>query len=140
MQLELTALGVRCRLQLLDLLGQHLGRLHGLGCLCDLGLLLGERRAGLLVVGRAYLPGRFRLLLLVFGLRVALLPLLLFALRLRTIHGDRFPYPVGKEKACSRFHVGNRLLVRHKRRSGEIAQRVLNPFAHAATSNTFRSG
>lgn len=118
MQLELTALGVRCRLQLLDLLGQHLGRLHGLGCLCDLGLLLGERRAGLLVVGRAYLPGRFRLLLLVFGLRVALLPLLLFALRLRTIlptiHGDRFPYPVGKEKACSRFHVGNRLLVRHK--------------------------
>ena len=118
MQLELAAPGVRCRLQLLDLLGQHLGRLHGLGCLCDLGLLLGERRAGLLVVGRAYLPGRFRLLLLVFGLRVALLPLLLFALRLRTIlptiHGDRFPYPVGKEKACSRFHVGNRLLVRHK--------------------------
>lgn len=143
-QLELTALGVRCRLQLLDLLGQRLGRLHGLGCLCDLGLPLGERRAGLLVVGRAYLPGRFRLPLLVFGLRVALLPLLLFALRLRaillTVHGDRFPYPAGKEKACSRFHVGNRLLVRHKWRSGEIAQRVLNPFAHAATSNTFRSG
>lgn len=117
-QLELTALGVQCRLQLLDLLGQHLGRLHGLGCLCDLGLPLGERRAGLLVVGRAYLPGRFRLLLLVFGLRVALLPLLLFALRLRaillTVHGDRFPYPAGKEKACSRFHVGNRLLVCHK--------------------------
>ena len=144
MQLELIALGVRCRLQLLDLLGQHLGRLHGLGCLCDLGLPLGERRAGLLVVGRAYLPGRFRLLLLIFGLRVALLPLLLFALRLRaillTVHEDRFPYPAGKEKACSRFHVGNRLLVRHKWRSGEIAQRVLNPFAHAATSSTFRSG
>ena len=69
-QLELAALGVRCRLQLLDLLGQRLGRLHGLGCLCDLGLPLGERRAGLLVVGRAYLPGRFRLLLLVFGDRV----------------------------------------------------------------------
>ena len=118
MQLELTALGVRCRLQLLDLLGQHLGRLHGLGCLCDQGLPLGERRAGLLVVGLAYLPGRFRLLLLIFGLRVALLPLPLLALRLRaillTVHGDRFPYPVGKEKACSRFHVGSRLLVRHK--------------------------
>lgn len=103
MQLELTALGVQCRLQLLDLLGQRLGRLHGLGCLCDLGLPLGERRAGLLVVGRAYLPGRFRLLLLVFGLRVALLPLLLFALRLRaillTVHGDRFPYPAGQRKS-----------------------------------------
>ena len=73
-----------------------------------------------------------------------MLSLLLFALRLLaillTVHGDRFPYPVGKEKACSRFHVGNRLLVRHKWRSGEIAQRVLNPFAHAATSNTFRAG
>ena len=31
-----------------------------------------------------------------------------------TVHGDRFPYLVGKEKACSRFHVGNRLLARHK--------------------------
>ena len=62
--------------------------------------------------------GRFRLLLLVVGLRVALLPPLLFALRLRAIlltaYGDRLPYPAGKEKACSRFHVGNRLLVRHK--------------------------
>ena len=88
--------------------------------------------------------GRFLPLLLVFGLRVALLPLPLLALRLLaiplTVHEDRFPYPAGKEKACSRFHVGNRLLVRHKWRSGEIAQRVLNPFAHAATSNTFRSG
>ena len=84
MHLELAAPGVRCRLQLLDLLGQRLGRLHGLGCLCDPGLPLGEHRAGLLVVGRAYLPGRFRLLLLIFGLRVALLPLPLFALRLRT--------------------------------------------------------
>lgn len=128
MQLELTALGVQCRLQLLNLLGQRLGRLHGLGCLCDLGLPLGERRAGLLVVGRAYLPGRFRLLLLVFGLRVALLPLLLFALRLRaillTVHGDRFPYPAGKEKACSRFHVGNRLLVCHKWEE-KLARRVV---------------
>ena len=128
MQLELTALGVQCRPQLLDLLGQRPGRLHGLGCLCDLGLPLGERRAGLLVVGRAYLPGRFRLLLLVFGLRVALLPLLLFALRLRaillTVHGGRLPYPAGKEKACSRFHVGNRLLVRHKR-GGKLARRVV---------------
>ena len=118
MQLELAAPSVRCRLQLLDLLGQRLGRLHGLGCLCDPGLPLGERRAGLLVVGRAYLPGRFRLLLLIFGLRVALLPLPLFALRLRTIlltvHKDRLPYPAGKETACSRFHVGNRLLVCHK--------------------------
>ena len=125
MQLELATLGVRCRLQLLDLLGQHLGRLHGLGCLCDLGLplgdllvALGERRAGLLVVGGAYLPERFRLLLLVFGRRVSLLPLPLLALRLLaillTVHEDRFPYPAGKEKACSRFHVGNRLLVRHK--------------------------
>ena len=77
-----------------------------------------------------------------FGPRGALLPLPLFALRLRTIlltvHKDRLPYPAGKEKACSRFHVGNRLLARHKWRGGGIAQRVLNPFAHAATSNTFR--
>ena len=84
----------------------------------NLLVALGQRRADLLVVGRAYLLGRFRLLLLVFGLRVALLPLLLLALRLRaillTVHGDRLPYPAGKEKACSRFHVGNRLLVRHK--------------------------
>ena len=125
MQFELTALGVRCRLQLLDLLGQHLGRLHGLGRLCNPALklgdplvALGERRANLLVVGRAYLLGRFLPLLLVFGLRVALLPLPLLALRLLaillTVHEDRFPYPAGKEKACSRFHVGNRLLVRHK--------------------------
>ena len=75
-------------------------------------------RADLLVVGCVYLLGRFLPLLLVVGLRVALLPLLLFALRLRaillTVHEDRFPYPAGKEKACSRFHVGNRLLVRHK--------------------------
>lgn len=110
MQLELATLGVRCCLQLLDQLGQHLGRLHGLGCLYDLGLPLGERRAGLLVVGRAYLPGRFRLLLLVFGLRVALLPLLLFALRLRaillTVHEDRFPYPAGKEKPAPDFTSG----------------------------------
>ena len=126
MQLELAAPGVRCRLQLLDLLGQRLGRLHGLGCLCDPGLPLGEHRAGLLVVGRAYLPGRFRLLLLVFGLRVSLLPLLLFALRLRailfTVHEDRFPYPVGKEKACSRFHVGSRLLARHEWKGQGLAR------------------
>ena len=133
MQLELAALGVRCCLQLLDQLGQHLDRLHGLGCLCTLGLqlggllvALGERRAGLLVVGGAYLPERFRLLLLVFGLRVSLLPLLLFALRLRailfTVHEDRFPYPVGKEKACSRFHVGSRLLARHEWKGQGLAR------------------
>ena len=66
--------------------------------------------------------GRLLPLLLVFGLRVALLPCPLFALRLRailiTVHGDRLPYPAGKEKACSRFHVGNRLLVRHKVEKG----------------------
>ena len=132
-QLELAALGVRCCLQLLDQLGQHLDRLHGLGCLCNLGLqlggllvALGERRAGLLVVGGAYLPERFRLLLLVFGLRVSLLPLLLVALRLRailfTVHEDRFPYPVGKEKACSRFHVGSRLLARHEWKGQGLAR------------------
>ena len=79
---------------------------------------LGQGRADLLVVGRAYLFGRLRLLLLVVGLRVALLPLLLLALCLRaillTVHKDRLPYQAGEEIACSRFHVGNRLLVRHK--------------------------
>lgn len=48
--------------------------------------------------------------------RLVNLPPLACLLRaiLLTVHGDRLPYPTGKEKACSRFHVGNRLLVRHK--------------------------
>ncbi len=75
-QLELAALGVGCCLQLLDLFGQ--------------------RRADLLVVGRAYLLECFRLLLLVVSLRVALLPLPLFALCLRdvllAVHKDRLPF------------------------------------------------
>ncbi len=103
MQLELAALGR------VGYLALQLG---------DLLVALSKRCANLLVVGRAYLPGRFRLLLLVVGPRVALLPLLLFVLRLRaillTVHKDRLPYQAGKEKACSRSHVGNRLLVRHK--------------------------
>ena len=124
-QLELATLSVGGRLQLLYLLGQRLGSLHAL---CRVGYLtlklgnlfvaLGQRRANLLVVGGAYLLERFRLLLLVVDLRVALLPSLLLVLRLSaiplTVHGDRLPYPVGKEKACPRFHVENRLLVRHK--------------------------
>ena len=50
-----------------------------------------------------------------------LLSLLLLARLLRaillTVHGDRLLSQAGKEKACSRFHVGNRLLVRHKVRN-----------------------
>ena len=124
-QLEPQALFLVCPAHGLDVGGHLVGRLHGLRRLGYLGLQLGdllvslgERRADLFVIWRAYLLGRFLPLLLVFGLRVALLPCPLFALRLRAIpiavHGDRLPYPAGKEKACSRFHVGNRLLVRHK--------------------------
>lgn len=69
------------------------------------------------VGGRAYLLGRFRLLLLVDGLRVALLPLLFFLCLcaiLLTVRGNRLPYPAGKETACPRFHVESRLFVYHK--------------------------
>lgn len=86
---------------------------------CRKGLkILGQGRADLFVIRYAYLPECFRLLLIVVCRRVALLPPLLFALRLRAIlltaYEDRLPYSAGKEKVCSRFHVGNRLLVRHK--------------------------
>ena len=85
----------------------------------DLLVALGKRRAVFHISRKRACLQRFLLLLLVVaGRLVALLPLLLLALRLRaillTVHGDRLPYPAGKEKAYSRFHVGNRLLVRHK--------------------------
>lgn len=100
-------------------LGQGLDHIsYTVSRLDDLLLTLDQGSTDLLDVGRTYLLGRFLPLLPVFGLRVALLPLLLLALRLRaillTVHWNRLPYPAGKEKACSRFHVGNRLLVRHK--------------------------
>ena len=98
-QLELAALGVRCRLQLLNLLRQ--------------------RRADLLVVGRAYLLGRFLPLPLVVGLRVALLPLLLLALRLRaillTVHGDRLPFREARRKSPASISHARNLSGRHKR-------------------------
>ena len=103
----------------------------------DLLVALDQRRADLLVVGRAYLLGRFLPLLLAVGLRVALLPLLLFALRLRaillTVHGDRLPYQAGKEKACSRFHVGSRLFVRHKRMEQRLAKRAVLACFHSGS-------
>ena len=101
---------------------RHFGCHRGLGSVGNLALklsnllvALSQRHRDLLTAACSHLHGRLRLLLLVVGPRVTLLPPpLLFALRLRTVHADRFPHPTDKGIACPRIHVGNRPLVRHK--------------------------
>lgn len=87
------------------------------GILSPYAAVIGIEDTASPIGGRAYLLGRFRPLLLVDGLRVALLPLLFFPASVRhPAHRPWEPPSVSgrQRKACLRFHVESRLFVCHK--------------------------
>lgn len=95
------------------------------------------------VGGRAYLLGRFRLLLLVDGLRVALLPLLFFPVSMRhPAHRPWEPPSVSGRQRNSLSPISRReqAVCVSQMKFDEMAQQVLNLSAHAATSNNSRLG
>ena len=113
------------------------------GILSPYAAVIGIEDAVSPVGGCAYLPRRFRPLLLVNGLRVALLPLLFFPASVRhpAHHPWEPPSVSGRQrKSLSPISRREQAVCVSQMKFDEMAQRVLNLSAHAATSNNSRLG
>ena len=113
------------------------------GILSPYAAVIGIEDAISPVGGCAYLPRRFRPLLLVNGLRVALLPLLFFPASVRhPAHRPWEPPSVSgrQRKSLSPISRREQAVCVSQMKFDEMAQRVLNLSAHAATSNNSRLG
>lgn len=113
------------------------------GILSPYAAVIGIEDAVSPVGGRAYLLGRFRLLLLVDGLRGALLPLLFFPASVRRpSHRPWEPPSVSgrQRKSLSPISRREQAVSVSQMKFDEMAQRVLNLSTHAAASNNSRLG